>query len=234
MNAVIVSLSNKHKVLQKSMQAIYSGKKGGQKGPFIYSEVILKALENLKKNKWQLQQSPPTTLVAPYKDIADVYNRIKNSIDKAVINEVHERKIWQSRIATYITPNESSIDIIAAIKRTRTAMSKVPIPGWDINDFDDLLDKFRKARLELLLKNNTFDEEIKGNEVLPKLASAHKDKMDAVDVFIGKVQNLLKIGEQGLVNRKAEYSATINPLANAQVRIETAFVTLRTLLGELQ
>lgn len=233
LNEVIRLLSEKKPVLQKLVQAIYSGKKGGQKGRFIYSEVILKTLENLQKKRWQLQQSPPTDLVAPYKAIADVYSRIKNSIDKAIINEVRERKNWQSSIATYITPNESSKDIIAVIKQTRTAMSNVPIPGWDINDFDSLQDKFRQARPEQLLKNNAFDEQIKGNEVLPKLASTQKNQMDAVDIYISKVQNLLRIGEQGLTSRQAEYSATIEPLADVQKRIETAFLTLQTLLGEL-
>lgn len=113
-------------------------------------------------------------------------------------------------------------------------MSKVAISGWDINDFESLVDKFRKARPEQLLKNNIFNEKIEGNEVLPKLASTQKDQMETVDLFISKVQNILRIGENGLANRQNEYSATIKPLNDIQVRIETAFLNLQTLFEELQ
>ena len=236
MDAVITFLSRPqhHKVLQKLVQSIYSGKKGGQKGSFIYSELILKSLGNLQKNNWQLLQSPPIDLVAPYKIISDVYNRIKNSIDKAVINEVNERKVWQSRLITDIGIDESSKDFVQAIIRVRSAMSKVAIPGWDINEFDSLQDKFRKANPQQLIKNNTFDGPIEGNKLLPKLALTRKDQMDVVDTFIGKVQNILKSGEQGLANRQVEYSATIKPLVDMQKRIDATFLTLQNLLEELQ
>ncbi|MDS4040400.1 MAG: protein DpdH [Candidatus Competibacter sp.] len=234
MDAVITFLSRHHKVLQKLVQAIYSGKKGGQKGRFIYSELILKSLENLQKNKWQLMQSPPTDLVAPYKVISDVYNRIKNSIDKAVINEVNERKVWQSGLITHIGVDESPKDFVQAIIRVRNAMNRVAISGWDINEFDSLQDKFRKANPQQLVKNNTFDGPIEGNKPLQKLALTRKDQMDVVDTFIGKVQNILKFGEQGLANRQVEYSATIKPLDDVKKRIDAAFLTLQTLLEELQ
>ncbi len=234
LNEIIRLLSEKQLILQKLMQAIYSGKKGGQKGRFIDPKTISNTLESLRKNKWQLQQSPPTDLSNPYRVIADLYTRIKNNIDKAVINEVRERKIWQSGVITHIAIDESSKDVIAAITRVRSIMSKIPIQGWDINDFESLQDKFRKARPEQLLKNNAFDEQIEGNKFLPIFASTQRDQMDAVDAFTDKVQNLLKTGEQGLKNRKTEYSATIEPMAQVQTRIETAFATLRTLLGEIQ
>lgn len=234
LNTIITLLSKNQKALQKLMQAIYSGKKGGQKGRFIYSQIILKTVESLRKNKWCLQQSPPPDLVGPYKLVADVYSRLKSNIDKAIENEVRERKIWQYGIINHIAIDESSKELVTAITRVRSTMEKVAIPGWNISDFNILQDKFSKSRPEQLIKNNTFDEKIEGNEVLSKLASTQKDQMDAVDAFINEIQNLLRVGENGLANRQNEYSATIKPLADVQTQIETAFLKLRALLEEIQ
>ncbi|MFO1431287.1 MAG: protein DpdH [Candidatus Competibacteraceae bacterium] len=231
---LISRLSKDHKSLQELVQAIYSGKKGGQKGRFIDPEAILEAIKRLRRSKWELLQSPPPNAPNPFGTVTTLYNRIKNELSKAVRSEVEARKNWYTQATAHFSPEESAKKITEKITAARDAMIRLGIPGSNVDDFDNLQTGFRRARPDHLLSANAFTEDYEGNEVLRRFALSRKAAMDAVDTFTREVQQMISKGEQGLASRRAEYDATIQPLTEVQTRIKATLANLRTALEAFQ
>lgn len=227
---LVSRLSNDQKSLQRLVQAIYSGKKGGQKGRFIDPEHILKVIKKLRRSKWELLQSPPARSPNPFGTITDSYNRIKNDLNKAVYAEVEARKKWYIEVTAHLSPDENAKEISEKITAARNAMIKLGIPGSNIDDFDNIQRGLRNARLDHLLTANTFTENYEGNEVLSKFASSRKDSMDKVDVFMREAHKMITRGEQGLASRRTEYGSAIQPLTEVQTRIKLMLSSLSTTL----
>lgn len=148
---IFTDIRNAREKLVDLIRSVASGTKGGKAGAFLDPAVVAPALQRLRRNSWQLRQTPPAEPV-PYQDwgmLAKLYRATANALERATETERSSRLQWLTEMEAAFGTEPKRADILATLSAARQAVVDARLGGAArIGAFTKALEDLQGAQLD--------------------------------------------------------------------------------------